>query len=570
MKKLLLLSLIFLISTTLYPQKRIAGPSKDQARAASSPSVTNMDGTTTTAQDLVLNILGPGISYSNISFTGLTGPTSSAGLFTNGGAAGLGFETGIILSSGYINNVVGPNISSGITGDMGLPGDADLTALIPGYTTNDATILEFDFSLPADSIYIEFIFGSDEYNEWVGSLYNDVFAFFLDGSDIALVPGTSTPVAINNVNNGSNSSYYLDNTSGIYNIESDGFTTTITGTFPLNSNPTHHIKLAIADAGDHVLDSWVFIRASSFSIPIEVDLGPDIDLCEGESAVLDAGNTGYEFLWSTGETTQTITVDTEGEYYVDVSYLGNTESDTIYVSVNDLPTADAGDDAVIYIGYPPLNTQLNASGGVSYSWYPTTGLSDPNIADPIAQPDVTTTYTVTVTDENGCIDSDEVTVVVNDIRCGKKMDKVLVCHIPPGNVGEAHTICISPNAVAAHLAHGDYLGECYDDAGNSFAGGDSDSGIEHSLKTTLVNKEDWSVYPNPVKNNVSINLLKLQGSDIQLTIYDLSGRVYWELPKQTLESSVINIDLKNLPSGIYQIVLLTDSQKMVKKLVITK
>ncbi|PLX13447.1 MAG: hypothetical protein C0598_03455 [Marinilabiliales bacterium] len=570
MKKLLLLALIYAISTTVYSQKRIAGPSKDMVRAAASPSVTNMDGTTTTSADLVENILGPGISYSNISFTGLTGTISSAGLFTNGGTAGLGFESGIILSSGYINNVVGPNISSGITGNLGLPGDAQLASLIPGYTTNDATILEFDFSLPADSIYIEFIFGSDEYNEWVGSAYNDVFAFFLDGSNIALVPGTSTPVSINNVNNGSNSAYYIDNTSGSNNIESDGFTTTITGTFALNSNPSHHIKLAIADAGDHILDSWVFIRASSFSIPIEVDLGPDVALCEGESIVLDAGNPGYEFLWSTGDTTQTITVDTEGEYYVDVTYLGNTESDTIYVSVNPLPTADAGDDAVIYIGYPPLNTQLSASGGVSYSWYPTTGLSDPDIADPIAQPEFTTTYTVTVTDANGCVDTDEVTVVVNDIRCGKNMNKVLVCHLPPGNIGEAHTICISANAVAAHLAHGDYLGECMDAAGNAYSGGDYDSDIEYSNKTAEIKTEDWSIYPNPVKGKLSVNLLKLQGSEVQLSIYDLSGRVYWELPRQTIKSSVIDIDLKKLPTGIYQIVLLTDSQKMVKKLVVTK
>ncbi len=571
MKKLLLLALVCVFSTSTFAQKRIAGPSKDPARSTTTPVVTNMDGTTTTSYDLVENILGPGISYSNVSFTGLTGFTSSAGLFTDGFAAGLGFDSGIMLSSGYINNVVGPNISSGITGNLYLPGDVDLTALIPGYVTYDATILEFDFTLPAESIYIEFIFGSDEYNEWVGSAYNDVFAFFLDGSNIALIPGTSTPVSINNVNNGANSAYYFDNTyPSTADIECDGFTTTIAGTFPLNSNPTHHIKLAIADAGDHVLDSWVFIRASSFSIPIEVDLGPDIDLCEGESVVLDAGNAGYDFLWSTGETTQTITVDTEGEYSVEVSYLGNTESDTIYVSVNTLPVAEAGDDEVIYIGYPPLYAQLNASGGVSYSWYPTDGLDDPTISNPIAQPEVTTTYTVTVTDENGCTDTDEVTVFVNDIRCGKKMDKVLVCHIPPGNTGEAHTICISPNAVQAHLDHGDYLGECTDEAGNAYTGGDSDSGIGNSQKMKEIDREDWSIYPNPVAKNVSINLAKLRGLEVQLTIYDISGKVYWNMPKQTLESSVIDVDLNKMPSGIYHIILQTNNQILVKKLVVTK
>lgn len=571
MKKLLLLALICVFGTSVYAQERMAGPSKELARSVTSLSVISMDGTTTTASDLVENILGPGISYSNISFTGLSGSIASAGLFTAGTSAGLGFDSGILLSSGYVSNVIGPNSSSAITGNLSLPGDSELTALIPGYYTYDATILEFDFTLPAESIYIEFIFGSDEYNEWVGSSYNDVFAFFLDGSNIALIPGTSIPVSINNVNNGANSAYYFDNTYPYpADIECDGFTTTITGTFALNNNPTHHIKLAIADAGDHILDSWVFIRASSFSIPIEVDLGPDIDLCAGESVTLDAGNPGYEFLWSTGATSQTITVDTEGEYSVQVSYLGNTESDTVYVSVNPLPVADAGDDAMIYIGYPPLNTQLNASGGVLYSWSPTDGLDDPNIANPIAQPAATTTYTVTVTDANGCVDTDEVTVVVNDVRCGKKGDKVLVCHIPPGNPENAHTICISENAVPAHLEHGDYLGECVNTPGNAPSGGDS--GAESNLANNMpgFDKDDWSIYPNPVSQKASINLIKLQGLEVQLAIFDGSGKLYWKFPKQTLESSLIEVDLKQMPSGIYHVVIQTNDQLMVKKLVVAK
>lgn len=74
--------------------------------------------------------------------------------------------------------------------------------------------------------------------------------------------------------------------------------------------------------------------------------------------------------------------------------------------------ADAGSDAAICAGE---SYQLNASGGVSYSWLPTTGLSDPNIADPTANPGSTTTYTVFVTDANGCTDSDEVTISVNPI-----------------------------------------------------------------------------------------------------------------------------------------------------------
>ncbi len=72
--------------------------------------------------------------------------------------------------------------------------------------------------------------------------------------------------------------------------------------------------------------------------------------------------------------------------------------------------ADAGPDEIICVGG---SVQLNASGGTTYSWLPTTGLSDPDIANPVASPTVTTTYTVTVSD-NCCVDTDEVLVTVTD------------------------------------------------------------------------------------------------------------------------------------------------------------
>lgn len=542
MKKFVLIASALLLITSIYAQERIAGPSKELTGSRTSISVTDMDGTTTTATDLVESILGPGIGYSNVSFTGLSGSPASAGLFTGGNSAGMSFNEGILLSSGYVSNAIGPNAVSNITADLGLAGDANLDGLIPGYSTYDATILEFDFTLPAESIYIQFIFGSDEYNEWVGSSFNDVFAFFLDGTNIAVIPGTTTPVSVNNVNNGAYPSYYVDNTGAVVELECDGFTTTLDGTFPLDMNlTTHHIKLAIADAGDHILDSWVFIRASSFSIPIEVDLGPDIEICEGGSAVLDAGNPGYEFLWSTGETTQTITVDEEGEYSVTVSYLGNSESDEIYVTVNPLPVADAGNDVTIYIGYPPLSAQLEASGGVSYSWSPPDGLSDPDIYNPVAQPAVTTTYTVTVTDENGCTDTDDVTVTVMDIRCGHNMDKVLVCHIPPGNLENAHTICIAPEAVPAHLAHGDYLGPCLEDKNLPVDQFEEFTGIS------------VCVFPNPFKGKCSVVIEQEISAPVTIMVTDLLGRCVEKIHEGELEAGnhLFTWDMTGMERSVY-------------------
>ncbi|EJF10471.1 T9SS C-terminal target domain-containing protein [Pontibacter sp. BAB1700] len=73
------------------------------------------------------------------------------------------------------------------------------------------------------------------------------------------------------------------------------------------------------------------------------------------------------------------------------------------------PVADAGPDVEIIQGRP---AELRASGGVSYQWEPAASLSNANVSNPVARPDVTTTYTVTITTEEGCTATDEVTVTV--------------------------------------------------------------------------------------------------------------------------------------------------------------
>lgn len=218
--------------------------------------------TTNDANTLTNTILGPGITASNLSYTGAV---DASGTFTDGLSSGIGMDTGIILTTGSATLAAGPNTIEYAGVDNGLVGDSELNSLIPGYTTYDATILEFDFTTTSSNVYFNFAFGSEEYNEYVGSTYNDVFGFFLDGTNIALIPGTSTPVSINNVNNGVNSAYYNDNTAGTFNLQYDGFTDVFTATSLGLSPGTHHIKLAIADAGDYVLDSAVFIQGGTFS-----------------------------------------------------------------------------------------------------------------------------------------------------------------------------------------------------------------------------------------------------------------------------------------------------------------
>jgi hypothetical protein len=545
-------------SNNTQTKSRVGDPSKQITGTRGSLATTDLDGAVTPTT-LVENILGPGITYSNVTFTGSSGAgTSSAGTFTGGTAAGLDFNSGIVLSSGYIQNAIGPNSSGSISQSLGIDGDADLTAL-SGFTTYDATILEFDFELEADSIFIQFIFASEEYNEYVGTEFNDVFAFILDGTNIALVPGSGDPVSVNTINNGSNSSFYIDNTAGGEDIECDGYTVVLTGKGALSSGPSHNIKLAIADAGDRVLDSWVFIQESSFYIPIAVELGPDVYLCEGETAILDAGNPGYAYTWSTGETTQTIEVSEAGTYWVEVSYLGNSESDTVEVFVNPLPVAEAGEDQVVYFGYEPAEcVELSATGGVYYTWSPADGLDDPYSPTPTACPTETTTYTVTVTDENGCTDTDEVTVEVIDVRCGKKMNKVLVCHVPPGNPGNAHTICVAPAAVPAHLAHGDYLGPCMEDKSGDYI----EIEEEHAAF-------DVNVYPNPFLTTSNIDVHLHERKNVTIKVTDMLGRSISTVHEGVLESGDHKFQWTNSSErsdSMYYILVITDDEVKTIKL----
>ncbi|MEI6817235.1 MAG: choice-of-anchor L domain-containing protein [Bacteroidota bacterium] len=232
-----------------------------------------------TPAQLVQNVLlGTGVSVSNITYTG---SDSAYGSF-NGTASNIGFSSGVILCTGNIDYAVGPNGNCCAGYSAGMPGDAQLTAIC-GQTTNDAAIIEFDFVPTSDTVKFRYVFGSEEYPEFVGSIFNDVFAFFISGPgiigtpNIALIPNTTTSVSINNVNNGSqdcafggpvgpcvNCAYYVDNCNGT-TVEYDGFTTPLIAKHVVIPCQTYHIKIAIADAVDGVFDSGVFLEAGSFT-----------------------------------------------------------------------------------------------------------------------------------------------------------------------------------------------------------------------------------------------------------------------------------------------------------------
>jgi hypothetical protein len=235
-----------------------------------------------TATALAQSLVGTGVTISNVTYTG---SARAAGNFTSATNI-LGFESGVVLSTGSVRNVVGPNCVSGsapaendgaqtgISVDNVRPGDADLTTLAGVDITNDAAVLEFDFVPTSPNVSFQYVFASDEYNEFVGEI-NDVFGFFLTALpsgtpvNIALIPGTDLPVAINNVNSGTNPQFYINNeflpSAAPLDTEMNGLTTTLTAQAQVIPGQTYHIKLAIADAEDNVYDSNVFIQAGSLT-----------------------------------------------------------------------------------------------------------------------------------------------------------------------------------------------------------------------------------------------------------------------------------------------------------------
>jgi len=234
-----------------------------------------------TASGYVEKLIGPGISFSNVS---LVGSPNAIRYFENGILGGLSpyLDSGIVLSTGALaaDSLDGP---SSVLRNYSLEtqGFSELSD-IAGVPTHDGIMLQFDFVPTNESINIKFQFGSEEYNEWVNTMFNDVFAFFISGpgiegeKNIALVPFTEDRIAVNSINSGqgscppnilsaTNPMYHINNCEGIYDNCMDGFTTQLTAFSEVTPNETYTIKLMLADGSDTILDSWVFLQEAGIS-----------------------------------------------------------------------------------------------------------------------------------------------------------------------------------------------------------------------------------------------------------------------------------------------------------------
>ena len=137
-----LFTLTFLLSAAMVP-----------ALAHAQLSTTDLN--TLTPTDLVNTLLGGGVTVSNVTYTGAN---VAAGTFI-GGTGIIGIESGVILSSGNIASIVGPNSEDGMSTNNGTPGDTDLEGLIPGYFTYDACVL----NLTSSPLAMKSLFNTSSY-----------------------------------------------------------------------------------------------------------------------------------------------------------------------------------------------------------------------------------------------------------------------------------------------------------------------------------------------------------------------------------------------------------------------
>ncbi len=307
-----------------------------------------VDNTTNSPAWLIANVLvGSGVSISNVQYNGSTVAATAVqqqvGEFS--GSSSIGIASGIIMGTGDVQLAIGPNLSPGATlGGTGAAGtDPDLNA-ISSAAIFDQCVIEFDFIPVGDSIKFNYSFGSEEYLEYVFAGFNDAFGFFLSGPgiagpyslgaiNIATVPGTSTPVSIDNVNNVTNPSYYIDNPGGV-TIQYDGFTVVMQAKAAVQCGKTYHIKLAICDAGDGILDSGVFLEGGSFtSEAVEVDL----ITTSGTNTIIEGCSQGGTFGFTRPSSSDTLSIP----IYISGNAVNGTDYTPIPSNITFLPGQDS-------------------------------------------------------------------------------------------------------------------------------------------------------------------------------------------------------------------------------------
>lgn len=357
-------------------------------------------------------------------------------------------------------------------------------------------------------------------------------------------------------------------------MPNDGSLSSLTVANPIASPTTTTMYyVAITNTNGCVDLDTVIVTVVPLPAPAISASGPT-SFCNGGSVTLTSAPAS-SYQWSSGvnDTLQSITVTVSGTYSVTVSNgFGCLAQASQTVTVFNLPPIDAGNTVTTCLS---TNANLMATGGVSYVWHPGTSLSDSTIANPVAGPVVTTTYTVVGTAAGGCVNTDTVTVIVlgnPGVPTIVKGNDTLYC--TPATYTSyqwyynGSPISGATNSSYIYSQNGNYYVQVFNSNGCSTVSAIitiTDVGVEEISQNIYAD-----VYPNPAEDLLVVDLLaKTQGA-YKLQLINVSGQVVYT-ENVSLGNVLLKkqLDISQLPQGMY-LLQLSDSETIINKRVIKK
>jgi hypothetical protein len=337
---------------------------------------------------------------------------------------------------------------------------------------------------------------------------------------------------------------YTFASAGTYYMTVEGFSQYAGGSFGLNISRSCDLSLNLT--------------TSSYECGYEISCS---GLNDGEITAIGSGCGTLNDSWSNGATNANNSNLGAGTYTVNVSDAwGCTATASATLSEPAPVVANAGNDQTVYYGYTPLSCadlSGSATGGCadySYSWSANGNVlstsEDINVC-----PQQSTTYEFEAIDNNGCTATSSVNICVIDVICyagNSGNQKVEICHVPPGNSGNAHTICVDESAVADHLAHGCSLGSC-EEQGDCPANITVQPQPSYASINSLQNLS-VDVYPNPFLNGFRIEYSIEELHTLTFVVTDVMGRTVksYTIEPLTLKGQ-LEIDLTGARQGTYML-----------------
>ena len=306
-----------------------------------------------------------------------------------------------------------------------------------------------------------------------------------------------------------------------------------------------------------------------------VNAGADISICSGENITLTAEGTG-NFLWSTGETTSSIIVSpiATTTYTVTASNsCAYDATDQVIVTVNDKPTVSVSNDITIENG---SSTILTASGDGNFLW--STGETTSSIT---VSPSITTTYSVTLTSQQGCSEANSIEVTVTNnsettvtADAGPDQDVCLDAIVElTASGGDSYlwstgettpSITVSPNETTTYTVTVSN--------GNSIDFDDITVYVDENC-SEIANRsiiQEFKVYPNPTNGILHIELSGYS-NELNLSLYNATGKIIHSdiISNYSLDKSLKrNINLRKYGKGVYYARIVNNGKNETKKVIV--